>query len=179
MNDFIAVFLMSRLLHIPYVDKFGGIVQTIQRTTKSASGENVVVRLPVAKAFNQFEPSEDPESQRTELLKCGLVSKTLESMLPESKLSGLVYFEDNGVSPDINRRHSGINFFRSNIRVVGWFNQKKFRNEFDNNFRSEAMLEFMDSLETKRPIRKVGNFHNVNVAIDGMPSLDASIFSEY
>jgi len=179
MNDFIAIVLMSKLLHLDYVEKFGGVVQTIQRTTKNQQGEQVVVRIPVSKAFRQFKDDQkDDQENRIEALRCGLNSKILEDFVPESKLSGLIYFEDNGVSPDPNKRHSMLDFWNARLRLVGWFNQKKFRNEFDSNFRSEAMLEIVQAIKTKRPVKQ-GVLHQFFVTVDSIPSIDASIFSSF
>lgn len=179
MNDFIAILLMSKLLDIDYIEKFGGTVQTIQCTTKNARNEDDIYRIPVAKAFHQFkDDKKDANENRIEILRCGLTKKILEDFVPESKLSGMVYFQDNGISPDTSRRHTGLNFWISKLRLIGWFNQKKFRNQFDNEFRSQAMLEIIGKITTRRPINQ-GVIKFLHVTVDNVPSTDASIFADY
>lgn len=179
MNDIIAIHIMSKLIGIEYVEKFGGVVQTIERTTLNARGESIAYRIPVAKAFHYFKDAEkDINENRIEVLNCGLKSAIMEDFLPESKISGMIYFEDNGVSVDTSKRHSGLNFFNSKLRLVGWFNQKKFREIFDNDFRSKAMIEIMNKILTKRPIKQ-GNLSQMMVRISSIPPLDSGIFSSY
>lgn len=178
MNDLIAVILMSKILHLPYCDKFGGIVRTIQRTTKDAEGNNVVIRIPVATAFNQYQGDIKDLDARREALDCDLKKKIMKEFLPESKLLGMVYFEDNGVQRDLNRRHSSIDFYNARLRLVGWFNTKKLKNEFSNTFRQEVILEITNNLISKRP-SDYGKLKLINVTVDSVPELNASIFSGY
>lgn len=173
MNDYIAIVLMSKLLDINYIQKFGGIVQTIQRTALVGK-EKVNVKIPVAKAFRQYKNITD----RIEVLKCGLTSKILEDFIPESKLSGMVYFEDNGIGPDINKRHSSIDFYTSKLRLVGWFNQSLISNDFNNMFRTQAMNEILQAIITDRPENR-SILKMLKVSVDNIPKADASIFSDY
>lgn len=178
MNDFIAMVLMAKLLHLDYIEKFGGIVKVTQRTTKNAEGDQITVRIPTATAFEQYQGNLKDLEERRESLNCDLKKKILKDFIPESKLLGMIYFEDNGIQVDYNRRHSSLIFYNSNIRLVAWFNQKNLKNEFDNNFRSEAMLEIINTLTTKIPVRHA-NLHLLSVSVDGIPSNDSSIFSNY
>lgn len=179
MNDELAMIMMSRLLHLDYIEKFGGIVQTkIKTDSRVGSKERVQNKLPTARVFRRFKASDDPlQCDREEIVSCGLKSNIIEPFLPESKLKGMIYFEDQGVQPDTGRRHTSLNFFRSTLRLVGWFNQKRLSNEFDNAFRSKAISEIVSHIT--RRYRNTELIKMMDVSFDGIPELDASIFSEY
>lgn len=170
---------MTRLNDLPYVDKLGGIVQTIKRTTKDKEGNSIIYNIPVARNFRIYKKEKDEDGDKIlQMLSCYRNAK-IEDFVPESKLSGMIYFEDEGTTLDESKRHSAIKFWNSRLRLVGWFNQKKFRNEFDNNFRIEAIQEIINTITMKRPVQKVGDIFHFFVEVDSIPSLDASIFSQF
>lgn len=158
--------LMTRLLNLPYIDKYGGVVQTIQKVIPDATeaGKSIIKRIPIS-AVHQA-----PEN-------CSLTEATSIHFIPEGNLKGLLYFEDGGSVLDTAKRHTGLNFYRSRLRLVVWLNQKKLSETFNIELASVAMNEMISLLCTTPANYDV--FKNVTARVANIPPATSSLFSEY
>lgn len=166
MNKYLSLVMMTRLLNLPYIDKYGGVVQTIQKVIPGTgdSDKPIVKRIPIS-AVHQAPPN------------CSLAEATSIHFIPEGKLKGILYFEDNGVVPDTSKRHTGLNFYRSRLRLVVWLNQKLLKETFDIELASIAMNEMISLLCTSPVNYDV--FKNVSARVATIPPATSSLFSEY
>lgn len=156
---------MNRLLTLPYIEKFGGVVQTIQKVIPQEGNKSIVKRIPVSQV-HQDQP-------------CSLIDMEKETIqfLPESKLKGMLYFEDNGISLDTSKRSTSMNFYRSRMRLIVWLNQKLISPKFDIGLSSIAMNEIISMLGVSYGSSEI--FKNMNVIVTNVPPANASLFSEY
>lgn len=157
--------MMTRLLNLPYIEKYGGVVQTIQKVIPGAEADKPTIkRIPIS-AVHQAPAN------------CSLAEAINIHFIPEVKLKGLLYFEDGGVSLDTSKRHSQLNFYRSRLRLVVWLNQKLIKQEFDIELGSIAMNEMINLLCTN-PVN-YDAFKNVSAKVAVIPPATSSLFSEY
>ena len=109
MNRTLARILVAKLCTLPYVEYYGGLVTVVTKTDtliddQTGSKRSVVSRFPIV----------------TDLTIADTVDATCIKMpfqiVPDSKTSGLIYFEDMGM------RHAARNQFTSNLKLVCWLN---------------------------------------------------------
>lgn len=156
--------LMARLFNLPYIEKFGGIVQVIQKVIPAVDGKSNIKRIPIS-AVHQAPAN------------CSLAEATSIHFIPESKLKGMLYFEDGGSTVDTGRRHTGLNFWRSRLRLVVWMNQKLLKEKFDNQMGSQAMNEMISLLCTNPVNYEV--FKQVKVEVASIPANTSALFTAY
>lgn len=156
---------MTRLLNLPFIEKYGGVVQTIQKVIPGTDGEkSVVKRIPISTVHQA------PEN-------CSLVDATSLHFIPESKLKGLLYFEDGGSVIDVSRRHTGLVYWRSRLRLVVWMNQKLLKEKYDIEMGSVAMNQIIGLLVTNPENRDV--FKALSARVASIPPATSALFSEY
>jgi len=166
MNKYLSLVMMTRLLNLPYIEKYGGVVQTIQKVIPGTgdNGKAIVKRIPISAVH------EAPAN-------CDLTEATSIHFIPEGKLKGLLYFEDGGSVMEPGKRHTGLTFWRSRLRLVVWMNQKLLKETFDIELGSVAMNEMISLLCTKPVNYDV--FKNMAVRVASIPPATSSLFSEY
>lgn len=165
MNKYLSLVMMTRLLNLPYIEKYGGVVQTIQKVIPGALGEKPIVkRIPIS-AVHQAPAN------------CDLTEATSIHFIPEGKLKGLLYFEDNGSVVENGKRHTGLTWWRSRLRLVVWLNQKLIKQDFDIELASVAMNEMISLLCTSPVNYDV--FKNVTAKVATIPPATSSLFAEY
>lgn len=158
--------MMTRLLNLPYISKYGGVVQTIQKVIPGVgdNGKAIVKRIPISAVH------EAPAN-------CDLTEAINLHFIPESKLKGMLYFEDGGSVINTGKRHSGLNYWRSRLRLVVWLNQKLLMDQFDIELASVAMNE-MISLLCTNPVN-MDVFKDLTIRVASIPPATSAIFSEY
>lgn len=164
MNKYVSLVLMTRLLDLPYIDKYGGVVQVIQKLIPTDGEKVVVKRIPISAVH------EAPAN-------CNLTEATNIHFLPESKLKGMLYFEDGGSVIDGTKRHTGLTFWRSRLRLVVWLNQKLIKETFDIELASQAMNEMITLLCL--PPANIEVLKNFSVKVASVPPATSAIFSDY
>ncbi len=166
MNKQISQILMTRLITLPYIDKFGGVVQTLQKVIPMEGEKPIIKRIPFSNV-HQTQPCELIEMERVNV-----------QFIPEAKLKGMLYFEDNGLSMDNAKPSSSLNFYRSRLRLVVWLNQKKISPNFDIGLAAIAMNEMIGMLSITH-YSNTDIFKNIRVTVSSIPPATASLFSEY
>lgn len=164
MNKYISLILMQRLLDLPYIDKPGGMVQTLKKVIPNAEGKPVVKRIPFS-AVHQAPAN------------CDLSQATALQFVPESKLKGMFYFEDNGSSPDTGIRTTSLTHWRSRLRMVVWLNQKKLTETYDITFASKVMNEMIGKLLVRSENHEY--FKLLSIEVGNIAPQTASIFSDW
>lgn len=165
MNKYISLVLMTRLLNLPYINKYGGVVQTITKVVTNGTNKPTLKRIPISAVH------EAPAG-------CGDLAEAINlHFIPESKLKGMLYFEDNGSVLDNNKRASSLTFWHSKLRLVVWMNQKLLTEQFDIELASMAMNEMITLLCTN-PVN-LDVFKNLRVEVASIPPATSSLFSQY
>lgn len=165
MNKLISLALMSRLYSLPFIDKFGGIVQTITKVIPNGD-KPILKRIPISAVHQAPSGCSD------------LTDATSIHFIPESKLRGMLYFEDLGLTTDNSRkRHTGMNWYRSRLRLVVWVNQKNLLPEYSITFATSAMNQIIDLM-----VNGEQNFdilRNMKVSITSIPPATSALFANY
>lgn len=171
MNKGVAHILMDKLTGLPFIQRFGGLVTVVSKTTNKYE-EGVKVQI-----VERYPATTDYIISDAECQTNGLVD-----MVPNSSLTGVLYFEDKGVRTQ--GRHRKLHRYESKLRLVVWLNTDKLMNETDDTvlqptevstILSAKILSLFDEMESKN----VGNYITVSVKMDNILSQDASIFSQY
>lgn len=164
MNKYLSLVLMAKLSGLEYISKAGGLVQTIQKVIPNGTDKPTIKKIPIS-AVHQA-----PEN-------CDLTEAISVQFIPESKLKGMFYFEDNGSTTDTSKRHTGLNFWRSRMRLVVWMNQKLINTTYDIEMVAIAMNEMIYRLTREK--FNSGVFKNIMVAVSSVASQTSDIFSAY
>lgn len=166
MNKYLSLVLMTRLLNLPYIQKYGGIVQTIQKVIPVAGSDKPVIkRIPISAVHEAPANCQD------------LTTATSIQFIPESKLKGMLYFEDGGSVMDTTKRHTGLVFWRSRMRLIVWMNQKLISETYNIELAAMAMNEMITLLCTN-PVN-MDVFKSLQVKVASVPSATSALFSEY
>lgn len=166
MNKSISIKLMTRLLGLPYIQKYGGVVQTIQKVIPvDGVDKPIIKRIPISAVHQAPAGCTD------------LTTATSLHFIPESKLKGMLYFEDNGSVIDTSKRHSMLNFWRSRLRLVVWMNQKLLTESYDIELVSKAMAEMIGLLTV--PAENFDVIKHMTVQVANIPPATSAIFAEY
>lgn len=162
MNKYISVILMTKLMGLPYIDKPGGLIQVWQKSVPPTGEDKATTkRIPISAIY-------------AAMTNCDLTDEKLISYVPESKLKGMFYFEDGGASLNSNKRSPSVNFWRSRLRLVAWFNTKNIQSQQDIMFTSNAQQEMISLLPSK-PIN-VDIFKQFYVEPTNILAMESSIF---
>lgn len=164
MNRELATVLKQKLLTpepLEFLELVAGMAYTVPTTDQNESGGVVIKRRPVAYDTN---------------LNGNQCTGVEQSLIPNSNLKSVVYFEDNG--SQFTDRRGQVNFMTSNIRFVCWMNRAKmFSNKYEAvSARCEAMV--IERLTTLNPVN-VGIFVALTVQAARLPQQDIGIFSRY
>ena len=89
----------------------------------------------------------------------------------------MLYFEDNGSVLNLSVRHTGLNFWRSKLRLVVWMNQKLLSETFNIELATLAMNEMITLLCTNPVNQDV--FKNFKAEVASIPPATSALFSQY
>jgi hypothetical protein len=167
MNKFIAIMLMNKLIpQIKFADKFGGIVQVVQKKTAVGQATTVIKKIPYSNVYKI--PSKE------QIQNAGM-SEGMQ-FIPEEKFKGLIYFEDEGCSLS-NIRHTRLTMYNAKLRLVCWINMKKISREYNVDTASMAINQASQILCNSKYEQQP--FFGVRVSVTTVPPQSANIFSRY
>lgn len=109
MNKGIAHILMMRLRGLPFVDKYGGLVQVMEQVDILTDEVTHVER----KVLKRFPVAADAVVD-------GVVLEGLTDFTPDDRYRGMIYFEDQGMEP--LGRLGRMWRYKSRLRLVAWLN---------------------------------------------------------
>lgn len=173
MNKGIAHILMNELKTLPFIDLYGGMVQTVEQLDTKVDEETGAERT-----FTQLYPATVDYYVASE---CG--TGDLKDCSPDSKYNGILFFEDNGTDP--NGRNGKLMAYTSKLRLVCWLNTNGIRkdltedNEIDSyNLPVMMMAAIAGKMEGLR-MKNKGYYLKLNVKERSILSQDKNIFSRY
>jgi hypothetical protein len=113
MNQTVANILKGYLenCECEFVDKIGGLVQTVYENVVDKDGNKVQKAYPVSCTFTADD------------CKAGLYNE----FAPDSKYKTVIYFEDGGVT--FNDRKGNFVCYTSNLKLVCWINVKLYTSD--------------------------------------------------
>lgn len=165
MNKELASIYKNRLIAnggLAFVDVAAGLVQTVSFQENSGNDNTTIVkRMPVATDTNITE---------------GCDFKKEQAMVPNSKLKGILYFEDGGIASAGMKGSRQI--LRSTLTLVVWMNRARFSTEVYGALETAAIAEIMQKIGFNRPVHE-GNLQSVNPKLGSILQQDANIFSRY
>lgn len=166
MNKEISKVLRQRILDnggLVFVEKYFGLVQTVETSDQNAEGNPTRKRFPVA----------------TESIVNGTCKSHEQIATPDSSLLGILYFEDGGTVADGRIRSGNQYQFTSNLRLICWINRKKVTSETYVELTGLAISDIIEKLEVDRNPKTEGMFVNSTVSVSRIPAQDAQLFSRY
>lgn len=161
---------MSKLVDLPYIDKAGGLIQVIEKVIPAQAGEDkpIIKRLPISAIHAILTNQCDTVAKNPELL----------YYIPETKLKGMFYFEDGGVTRNSAKRSTSLDFWSSKLRLVVWMNQAKIQATYDYNFTSNVIREMISRFPSK-PINYNETLKQFYVDVSNIQPMSSSVFSAY
>lgn len=164
MNKPLSLVLLAAIGDLPYIDRKSGIVQVISKKIKVSDSEFVIKKYPV--------------STIADLASCqnNTNAYTAYDMIPNSKLKGLLYFEDNGTT--ILGRRSSSQQYNSNMRLVCWLNTKNIKGTGADLTLGAKVMNNLIQLLTASSFNSEP-FINILVKVTKIPEMNADIFSPY
>lgn len=165
MNKELASIFKNKLVAnggLQFVEVIAGLAEVVTTNTPSHDGTATVQQ--------KFPVSADTTIAQ------GCAVSPERILTPNSKLRGLLYFEDYGTTyiGMRNRRHQ----FRSSLILVCWMNKAKFSDDVYKHITSTAVAEIMRKLEFNTP-RNEANFISLTPKMGRVLPQDASIFQRY
>lgn len=162
MNDQLSILILNRIGTLPYIDKMSGIAKVYPYTQENESGSAVNKKIPVA--------------TYTTAQQCSGKSIKQYELIPDSRLKGLLYFEENAPIRAIENKPQGIRY-ESKIRLVCWLNIKLLN---DDSAATKALVDICKRL-TSTPFFHDPDklFSTVSISIDSIAEKNAQIFSRY
>lgn len=154
MNATLATYLAARLVDIPWLDMYAGLVRPIRY--KKGEAEFVIpISIDV----------QDP-------LAC--TDEELNKLIPNGNYASLLYFEDGGWAPTRDPRTRRKSYV-SRLRLVCWLNTPKLGgNAFAGDL---AQQDVIGALEGH--VLVAGPYQGLMVRVAGSPVKNGSIFAQY
>lgn len=163
MNKEIAKVLRDRLKEdegLPFVEKYAGLVQTVTEQV-GANDVKKVRKYPVS----------------TEVVIGNVCSQHEEEMTPDSAMKGILYFEDNGTTPNGMK---GEDFeYTSALTLVCWINRGKVVSNIYSEITGIAIQNIISKLRIGENPENVSMFKKMSVSVSRILPQEASIFSKY
>ena len=164
MNKELSKILRERLQEnggLPFVERYAGLVQTVEKIDIDVNQNNVRKRFPVA----------------TESVLNGVCNSNEIIMTPDSSVKGIVYFEDGGTSP-LGR--VGQDFkFTSNLTLICWINRAKVVSNIYSEITAIAIQNIIQKLKIDQNPETVSFFKSLSVSLVKIQPQEASVFSRY
>jgi len=160
MNADIANILNAYITPLPFIERNAGLVKTISYAAPTDDDKTFQKSIPVACNVSHAD--------------CVRSNKKLESLVPDSSVKSISYWEDQGVrkGSDDHRDFS----FESSLRFVCWLNLKKL-GKTDCSYSALAITNILNAI----PTRSLNStpYTRIQVRNDGEIVKDKSIFSKY
>lgn len=165
MNRIIANYIKDNLIDLPFADKVGGLVQTLEY--KDPTGENKMIakKMPVSyDIINQDGTVSDDCIGRN------------QELVPNSSKRSIMYVEDNGATP-IGADRRGLKL-SSSLIIVGWLNRKRLVNNEFTEISHYCIMQILEMFVGKNPTNLQGI---TSLTFSGGQILpqDNKIFSKY
>jgi len=103
MQEYLAERVKEQLATIAWLERLGGLTQTLEETRKLSDTESITLRYPVTRNVNE-----------------ALAPGAYAEMLPDSRYKGLCYFETGAF--DLAARQRNFLPFTGRLRLVVWCN---------------------------------------------------------
>ena len=161
MNEIVASYLKTIIEPLAFADRVAGMTRTVSMSQPAASGTGTVTK--------KFPVSCDVSHR-------DCISNKQHHLVPDSKLKSLIYFEDNGASPN-GKTSRGLTFTGS-IRLVCWLNNDKL-GVTGCNSSSYATAQLVTLLLQVKNINGQTPLNLITVDDIAIPRKDSSIFSRY
>lgn len=145
-----------------FIDKIAGIVVV---------GEKVQpTDIEDAFAVTKF-----PISQDVDYNEC-MNSGCYKDLVPNSKLKGILYFEDYGTKP--TPKKGSYHNYLSSLRLVCWINNKLIQGDNCKTIRHHLITLIRTELESKGYFN-AGGFQKIRVSADNIIENDVKLFQRY
>lgn len=162
MNKELAKVLRDRLNgNLSFVDKYAGLVQTVEFKQEQDGGMGVRKRMPVT----------------VESVIEGTCANYEVQMIPDSNNIGILYFEDGATIPN-GRKYNRYNY-TSYLTLVCWINKSRFKTNIYEEISAMAINEVIVKLRAEQNPENVSFFTGLFVEISRIPKQDAALFSKY
>ena len=164
MNKELSKILRERLQEnggLPFVERYAGLVQTVEKIDIDVNQNNVRKRFPVA----------------TESVLNGVCNSNEIIMTPDSSVKGIVYFEDGGTTP-MGRKGSRF-LYSSNLTLVCWINRAKVVSNIYSEITGIAIQNIIEKMRVDENPENVSIFTGMTVSVVRILPQEASIFSKY
>lgn len=171
MNEKISDLIARHISHLPFLSKVAGCVQELKYKQKGVAKE---IKIPIASVV--YTSSTDfsgrlnlDESAVIEPKYCE-VSEQNKDLVPNSKETGIAYFEDGGYKRiDGNKR---TNVFEGDLTLVVWLNMKKIGDY--------SITEICKSLLSQLPSQlNDETFQSAKITIEAVKPKRPSPFEKY
>ena len=166
MNKDVAFILKEKLAEnsLPFISKYYGLVELVLEHSEGEFNTTKINRLPVATELTYINEDDN--------LIC--LSKE-ELAIPESKLKGIIYFEDKGTRVITNRYQ---NDYFSRLDLICWINVARVKEDYYERIESSAIGQIQKILQLKQ-YENIDLFQKFKVKVVGIKPKDSSIFSKY
>lgn len=145
----------------PYLSLIGGVVQTLE--TNEGDEDNIkIFRQPVTEFF---ETESLCDRDKGEI-----------SMMPDSSHRGIMYFEDQGSSPN-GKSLQGATGWTSRLECVVWYNRNRVSGKTYDDVTALMIADIIGKTQTD--LQHLGSFIGVNVKVTGVQPQNVGIFSKY
>ena len=171
MNRGIAHELMMKLTGLPFIDKFGGLVRTLEKADANiVDGVNkgTVKKIPITDDFVITKSD------------CSPTEKTID-FIPDQKFNGMLYFEDYGaVNNGMIRKAKG---FKSKLRIIIWLNTDKIVKLIDDTKEASysvptaIVADILEKFELLQ-LKTLGYYQRLNIKAS-IPVPGTDLFSKY
>ena len=164
MNKELSKILRERLQEnggLPFVERYAGLVQTVEKIDIDVNQNNVRKRFPVA----------------TESVLNGVCNSNEIIMTPDSSVKGIIYFEDGGTTP-MGRKGSRF-LYSSNLTLVCWINRAKVVSNIYSEITGIAIQNIIKKMRVDENPENVSIFTGMTVSVVRILPQEASIFSRY
>ena len=159
MNKELSKILRERLQEnggLPFVERYAGLVQTVEKIDIDVNQNNVRKRFPVA----------------TEVFINNICQSNEQIITPDSGLKGLIYFEDNGTNPDGKK-------YVSNLTLICWINRAKIVSNIYSEITGIAIQNILNKIGIDENPENVSMFQGLTVSLTKIFPQEASLFSKY
>lgn len=167
MNKGLASIIRDRLKDIPFIDLFGGVVYTQIKSERIFSNEDDEVGRALEYKF-------PVTCDYVGTVECD--HQGLKDFIPNSKLKGILYFEDNGVLPTGFKGR--VIKYASRLRMVVWLNTKHINMSPCSSLTTPVMNGILERLVGKNPFNE-GDFQSIVIRIESIPKVSLDIFNRY
>ncbi|MFT3704640.1 MAG: hypothetical protein QM802_19905 [Agriterribacter sp.] len=167
MNKGLAAIIRDKLKDIPFIELFGGIVYTQTKVDRIFAGEDDEIGRSIEYKF-------PVTCDYTGSVSCD--HKGLKDFIPNGKLKGMMYFEDNGILP--NGTKGGIIKYISRLRMIVWLNTKFVDMPPCSTLTTPVMNGILERLIGKNPFNQ-GDFQSISIRIEAIPAVSIQLFNRY